>query len=129
MDSSSSKQPLSPHQWRAKLGGKRTGPLSEMLVRKLLSQESLKADVLFQKGESPYRTAEEVRELFQILDRDGLYLKNRDFVEGPYTPEMMLERLAEAGEQSVNWLGRLGKDGPWLQLEKCLMEFGVSTLR
>lgn len=128
MDSSSSKQPLSPHQWRAKLGGKRTGPLSEMMVRKLLSHESLKADVLFQKGESPYRTAEEVRELFQILDRDGLYLKNRDVVEGPYTPAMMLERLAEAGEQSVNRLGRLGKDGPWLELEEFLIEFGVPNI-
>lgn len=125
MGSSSSKQPLSPHQWRAKLGGKRTGPLSEMMVRKLLAHQSLRDDVWFQKGESPYRTAEEVRELFEVLDRDGLYLKHRDTVEGPYTPERMLKRLAEAGEQSLDWLGRRGKDGPWLEISKFQREFGA----
>ena len=68
------KIPLAEHQWRAKLGNKKTGPLSEAAVRTILFSDSLKEGTLFQKGDSPFWPAEEVRKLLDQLDSEGLYV-------------------------------------------------------
>ena len=123
MGSKSSNKPLAPHEWRAKLGRKKTGPLSEIAVRKLLAEKSLKADVWFQKGNSPYRSADEVRELFRRLDRDGLYIKNNEVIEGPYTPAMLFKRLNEVGAGAADWLGWRAADGTWLGIKEIIQAF------
>lgn len=123
MVSKSGKQPIAPHEWRAKLGRKKTDPLSEITVRKLLADPSLRDGVWFQKGNSPYRSAEEVSELFRRLDRDGFYLKNKDVVEGPYTPEMLFKRLNEVGPGASDLLGWRGADGTWLGVKEIIKAF------
>ena len=107
------KIPLAEHQWRAKLGNKKTGPLSEAAVRTILYSESLKEGTLFQKGDSPFWPAEEVRKLLDQLDSEELYVCKDETLYGPFTPVRFMA-LFEAGKlDGDEYRVRKGTRGEW----------------
>ncbi len=94
--------------------GKILGPITEAQCRKTLEERDDLTQFLVRQGDSAWRPAHQVLNLFLQLERDGFYIEQDGTIRGPFT-EAKFQQLTPTCHVYANW--RQGTRGPWYPLQ------------
>jgi TM2 domain-containing membrane protein YozV len=101
--------------------GKILGPISEAQCRKTLEKEDL-TKIFVKQGDSVWRPAQQVLNLFLQLERDGFYIEQDGTIHGPFT-EAKFQQMIPTCPFYANW--RKGTKGPWNFLQAMQQGHGL----
>lgn len=94
------------------------GPYREHQIRRGLLTGKIRDPMRIRQGDSPWKSAAEVQQLFAALDARGFYVKDADHREyGPFTQDRIRE-LDAAGELPGKYWIRHCQDGPWTEVDR-----------
>ncbi len=79
-----------------------------------------------QQGSSDWYPAAMILQRFKELARTGIYLRVKGQVEGPFTPQRVVQRLEQLGDAEVD--AREGSDGFWVSAKVILRELNPNSL-
>jgi hypothetical protein len=94
--------------------GQVVGPISELQCKKGIEERRDLTDFFVRQGDSAWKPAKEVLELFRRLEHEGLYIEQAGKIFGPFTEAKFLE-LVPSFDVTANW--RKGNRGIWYPIQ------------
>jgi hypothetical protein len=94
--------------------GQILGPISELQCKKGIEERGDLTDFFVRQGDSAWKPAKEVLELFRRLEHEGLYIEQAGKIFGPFTEAKFLEMVPNC-DVTANW--RKGSTGIWYPIQ------------
>ncbi len=98
--------------WYLKGNAEPEGPFSEPEIRARLLAGAYSPGTEVKQGESAWRPAEEVKQLFIRIYQEGWYVKHRDKTVGPFVTQKLLD-LHQSGKLPKKAMVRQGTSNTW----------------
>ncbi|WP_442509068.1 hypothetical protein SH528x_000617 [Novipirellula sp. SH528] len=111
--------------WRIRVNNETLGPFSEVEMRHWLAEHRTEKSEV-QQGNSDWYPAAVILQRFKELARTGIYLRVKGQVEGPFTPQRVVQRIEQLGDAEVD--AREGIDGFWVSAKVIMRELSPNSL-